>query len=164
MTVTPGNGPLPPHMKFNFRHIRVELIRDNALSKQICIFQQWAGRKPSKGSGGAAMMVMNLALPSECFEGFRPAHCRRKAYLLAGASSTINQMHCSGIFGLLGGARGPFLAAASMVMWVLMAVGRWPLAVGPLVLLLARILHNSRNGINVHTQNIFFRSKIFRPV
>ncbi len=43
-------------------------------------------------------------------------------------------------------------------------VGRWPLAVGRLVLSLARILHNSRNSINVHTQRIFFRSKIlFRP-
>jgi hypothetical protein len=28
-------------------------------------------------------MVMNLALPSEHFEGFRPAHCLRKAYSLA---------------------------------------------------------------------------------
>jgi hypothetical protein len=26
------------------------------------------------------MMVMNLSLPSERFEGFRPAHCRGKAY------------------------------------------------------------------------------------
>ncbi len=26
------------------------------------------------------MMVMNLALPLERFEGFRPAHCRGKAY------------------------------------------------------------------------------------
>ncbi len=46
-------------------------------------------------------------------------------------------------------------------------VGRWPLAVGCLVLLLARILHNSRNSINVHTQRIFSglkyldRSKIY---
>jgi hypothetical protein len=46
-------------------------------------------------------------------------------------------------------------------------VGRWPLAVGRSVLLLARILHNSRNSINVHTQRIFFglkyidRSKIY---
>ncbi len=43
-------------------------------------------------------------------------------------------------------------------------VGRWPLEVGPLVLLLARILHNSRNSIKVHAQRIFFRSKIFRPL
>jgi hypothetical protein len=28
-------------------------------------------------------MVMNLALPSERFEGLRPAHCQRKAYSLA---------------------------------------------------------------------------------
>jgi hypothetical protein len=29
------------------------------------------------------MMVMNLALPSEHFEGFIMAHCQEKAYLLA---------------------------------------------------------------------------------
>jgi hypothetical protein len=29
------------------------------------------------------MMVMNLALPSEHFEGFRLAHCQEKPYLLA---------------------------------------------------------------------------------
>jgi hypothetical protein len=74
---------------------------------------------------------------------------------------------CSGIFGLLDGARGPFLAVAAMVMWVLLAVGRWLLAVVRLVLLLAQILHNCRNSINVHTQHIFSslkyldRSKIY---
>jgi hypothetical protein len=89
----------------------------------------------------------------------------RKMHIrLLGASSPSDQMRRSGIFDLLGGARGPFLAAAAMVVWVLLAVGRWPLAVGPSVLLLARILHNSRNSINAHTQSIFFRSKIFRPV
>jgi hypothetical protein len=72
------------------------------------------------------MMVMNLALPSEHFEGFRLAHCWRKACLL-GASSPIDQTCHNGIFGLLGGTRGPFLAAAAMVMWVLLAVGHWPL-------------------------------------
>jgi hypothetical protein len=36
MAVAPGNGPLPPHMKSNFRGIRVRLIGANALSKQIC--------------------------------------------------------------------------------------------------------------------------------
>jgi hypothetical protein len=36
MAVTPGNGPLPPHMKSNFRRIRIGLIGDNAPSKQIC--------------------------------------------------------------------------------------------------------------------------------
>ncbi len=91
---------------------------------------------------------------------------REKHIHLLGALSPIDQTCRSGIFGLLGlgGARGPFLAAAAMVMWVLLAVGRWPLAVGHLVLLLARILHNSRNSINVHTHRIFFWSKIFRPV
>ncbi len=42
--------------------------------------RQRAGLKPLKRSGGAAMMVMNLALPSERCEGFRPAHCKGKAY------------------------------------------------------------------------------------
>ncbi len=36
MAVAPGNGPLPPHMKSNFRRIRVGLIEDNAPSKRIC--------------------------------------------------------------------------------------------------------------------------------
>ncbi len=35
MAIAPQNGPLPPHMKSNFWHIRVVLIGDNALSKQI---------------------------------------------------------------------------------------------------------------------------------
>ncbi len=83
----------------------------------------------------------------------------KKHICLLGASSPINQTHRSRIFGLLGGAWGPFLAAAAMVMWVLLAVGRWPLAVGRSVLLLARILHNNRNSINAHTQSIFFGLK-----
>jgi hypothetical protein len=48
-----------------------------------------------------------------------------KHICLLGASSPINQMHHSEIFGLLAGARGPFLVAADMVMWVLLAVGCW---------------------------------------
>ncbi len=52
-------------------------------ASKFAFLQEWAGLKPLKCSGGAAMMVMNLALPSERFEGLRPAHCRRKAYLLA---------------------------------------------------------------------------------
>ncbi len=36
MAVATGNVPLPPHMNFNFRGIRVGLIGDNAPSKRIC--------------------------------------------------------------------------------------------------------------------------------
>ena len=36
MAIAPGNGPLPLHMKSSFRHTRIRLIGDNALSKQIC--------------------------------------------------------------------------------------------------------------------------------
>ncbi len=50
-----------------------------------------------------------------------------KHILLLGASSPIDQTRHSRIFGLLGGARGPFLAAAAMVMWVLLAIACWPL-------------------------------------
>ena len=80
-----------------------------------------------------------------------------KHICLLGALSPIDQTRRGGIFGLLGGARGPFLAAAAMVMWVLLVVGHS-------VLLPARILHNSRNSIKAHPQRIFFWSKIFRPV
>jgi hypothetical protein len=77
MAVAPGNGPLPLHMKSNFRRIRIGLIGDNSPSKQICFFPAL------KHSRGVAVMVMNLALPLEHFEGIRLAHCRRKTYLLA---------------------------------------------------------------------------------
>jgi hypothetical protein len=52
-------------------------------ASEYAFFWQLAGLKPLKCSGGAAMMVMNLALPLELIEGFRPAHGQRKAYLLA---------------------------------------------------------------------------------
>jgi hypothetical protein len=55
---------------------------------------------------------------------------REKHICLLGASTPIDQMRHSRILGLSGGARGPFLAAAAMVMWVLLAVGHWPLAIG----------------------------------
>ncbi len=44
--------------------------------------RQRAGLKPLKRSGGAVMMVMNLASPSEHFGGFRLAHCQGKAYTM----------------------------------------------------------------------------------
>jgi hypothetical protein len=80
MAVATGNVPLPPHMNFNFSRIRVGLIGDNALSKRICFSPAMSRSKALKRSGGSAMMVMNLASPSERFEGFRLAHCRGKAY------------------------------------------------------------------------------------
>ncbi len=36
MAVATGNVPLPPHMNFNFRRIRVGLIGNNVPSKRIC--------------------------------------------------------------------------------------------------------------------------------
>ncbi len=36
MAAAPVNGPLPPHMKSNFRRIHIRLIGDNAPSKRIC--------------------------------------------------------------------------------------------------------------------------------
>ncbi len=53
---------------------------------------------------------------------------REKHINLLGALSLIDQTHRSKIFGLLGGTRGPFLVAAAMVIWVLLAVGHWSLA------------------------------------
>jgi hypothetical protein len=39
------------------------------------------------------MMVMNLALPSECFEGFRLAHCRGKAYTTKTLAANDGRAH-----------------------------------------------------------------------
>jgi hypothetical protein len=72
---------------------------------------------------------------------------------LLGASSPIDQTCRSRIFGLLGGTRGPFSGNGDH--GDVGVVGCWPLAIGPSALSLARILHNSRNSINVHTQHIF---------
>ena len=36
MAIATGNVPLPLHMNFNFRHMHVGLIGDNAPSKRIC--------------------------------------------------------------------------------------------------------------------------------
>jgi hypothetical protein len=64
------------------------------------------------------MMVMNLVSPSEHLRALDRLIAGEKHIRLLGASSPIDQTRCSRIFGLLGGARGPFLAAAAMVMWV----------------------------------------------
>ncbi len=131
---TPQPWPSPPEMA-PYRRIWSPILGAYALdwlgtmpwASEYAFLRQWAGPKLLKSSGGAAMMVMNLASPLEHFEGFRPAHCWGKHICLLGASSPIDQTRRSRIFCLLGGARGAFLVAAAMVMWVLLAVGRWPL-------------------------------------
>jgi hypothetical protein len=62
------------------------------------------------------MMVMNLASPSERLRALDRLIAGEKHIRLLGALSPINQMRRSGIFGLLDGARGPFLAVAAMAM------------------------------------------------
>jgi hypothetical protein len=52
--------------------------------------------------------------------------CPKQANMLFPAMRSMKRV-VAGFFGLLGGARGPFLAAAAMVMWVLLAVGHRPL-------------------------------------
>jgi hypothetical protein len=71
------------------------------------------------------MMVMNLTSPSECLRALGQRIAKEKHIRLLGALSPIDQTCRSGIFGLLGGPRGAFLAAAAMVKWVLLAIGRW---------------------------------------
>jgi hypothetical protein len=93
MAVATGNVPLPPHMNFNFRRIRVGLIGDNTPSKRICFSPAMSWSKALKRSGGSAMMVLNLALPSEHFEGFRPAHCRGKAYTMKTSAANDGESH-----------------------------------------------------------------------
>jgi hypothetical protein len=78
------------------------------------------------------MMVMNLALPSERFEGFRPAHYQEKAYLLAWGivphqsnASKQNFWSFRWRSGAISGSGGHGDVDT---------VGRWPLAVGRLPL------------------------------
>jgi hypothetical protein len=76
------------------------------------------------------MMAMNLALPSERFNGFRPAHRQRKACLLDwGIVPHLSNASQRIFFCILCGAMGTFPAAAAMLMW---GCCRWPLVVGHL--------------------------------
>jgi hypothetical protein len=88
-------------------------------------------------------MAMNLALPSEHFEGHRPLIAREKYICLLGRSSPIDPTHWRGVSRILCVARGPFLAVAAMVMEVV--VVHW--------LLVALCLHqdkpHSRNSGNL---------------
>jgi hypothetical protein len=52
-------------------------------ASEYAFFRQRAGLKPSKHSDGKARFITIIAAPPEHFKGFRPAHCRRKANLLA---------------------------------------------------------------------------------
>jgi hypothetical protein len=87
---TPQPWPLPLEMA-PYRRMWSPILGAYALdwlgtmpqASKYAFLWQWASLKPLKCSGGAAMMVMDLASPSERFEGFRPAHCQRKAYSLA---------------------------------------------------------------------------------
>jgi hypothetical protein len=91
-------------------------------SKYAFLLQQ-AGLWPLKGANGEAMMAMNLALLSECFKGDRPPHCKKNIRLLR-ALFPGNLMIMYLTLELVCGDRGPFLAAAAMVMGGV--VGRWP--------------------------------------
>ncbi len=165
---TPQPWPSPPEMA-PYRRIWSPILGAYASNwlgtmpraSEYAFLQQWAGLKPLKRSGGAAMMVMNLALPSEHFEGFRPAHYQEKTYLLAWGIvphwSNMSQRDFWPFRWRLGAISGSGGHGDEGT------VGHWPLAIGCLVLLLARILHNSRNSINAHTQSIFFWPKIFSP-
>jgi hypothetical protein len=162
MVVAPRNGPLPPHMKSNFRRIGIGLIGNNAPSKGICFSPAMSRSKALETLWWCGNDGDESHLAIGAFEGFRPAHCQGKAHLLA--------------WGIIPHQSNVLLRDFWPFRWRLGAIsgggghgdvgvgGRWRLAVGRLVLSLARILHNSRNSINAHTQRIFFWSKIFRPV
>jgi hypothetical protein len=90
-------------------------------------------------------MAMNLASPSEHFEGHRPLIARKKNICLLRGSSSINPMHWRRGSCLLCVARGAFPAAVAMVMEVV--VGRWSL-VAPC---LCQGKPHSRNSGNLPT-------------
>ncbi len=97
-------------------------------ASEHAFLRQWVGLKPLKRSGGAEWWWWILPCHRSILRTLDRLIAGKKHICLLGTSSPIDQMRRSRTFGLLGGARGPFLVAAAMVMWVLLAVGRWPLA------------------------------------
>ncbi len=94
-------------------------------ASEFAFLRQWAGLKPLKRSGVVwRWWWWILPRHQSVLRALDRLIAGEKHIRLLGASSPINQTCRSGIFGLLGGARGPFLAAAAVVMWVLLAVGR----------------------------------------
>jgi hypothetical protein len=112
---------------------------------------------------------MNLGSPLECFGDFYRLIAGETHIRLAGILYPIDLMQCSRILDNICGTRGPFPAAAAMVMSVLLVIGRWSS-----VLTLTQILHTIRNtmkyiysGLNsiggVRTPRIEFRLLIIYP-
>ncbi len=162
MAVAPRNGPLPSHMKSKFRRICVGLIGDNAPSKQICFSPAMSRSKAHKALRWCSNDGDGSRIAIGAFWGLETGSLPEKSIFACSGHRHPLIKHVVAFFWPLrwhwgaisgGGGHGDVCV-----------VGRLPLAVGHLVLLLARILHNSWNSINVHTQRIFFRSKIFRPV
>ncbi len=50
---------------------------------EFAFLRQLAGLKLSKSSDGKVRFITITVAQPEHFKGFRPAHCQRKAYLLA---------------------------------------------------------------------------------
>ncbi len=99
--------------------------RGQSPSKQICFYLAMRGFMALKTLRWWGDDGDESRLAIGAFEGHRPSHCKRKVYPLAQEIvSYQSDMSARGEWPLLCVARGPFLAAVTMVMEV---VGLWPL-------------------------------------
>ena len=120
-----GNGPLAPHMLSYVPRQCAGSIGYNVTVKRIWVSPAMSRYKSLKGSRWCGDDDMNLASTSECLGDLYWLIPSELHIRLTGASYSIDPTHCRGTYDSICGARGPFPAAAAMVMSCC-----WWLAVG----------------------------------
>jgi hypothetical protein len=112
---TAGYGPLAPHMLSEIPKRRVGSIGYESPIKRICILPARRRYKFQKHSDGEARFMSSSPHHRSILWALYRLVAGKMHICLLGALSPINQTQCTGIFDNICGARGPFPAAASMV-------------------------------------------------
>ncbi len=131
---TPQPRPSPPEMAPYCRiwspilgAYTLDWLGTMPQASEYAFLRQWAGLKPLNAPVVRWWWWWILPRHRSILKALDRLVAGEKHISLLGASSPINQTCRSRIFGHLGGARWPFLVVVAIVMWVMLAVGRWPL-------------------------------------
>jgi hypothetical protein len=108
-------GPLAPHMLSEIPKRRVGSIGYDSPIKQICILPARHRYKSQKHSDGEERFMSSLPHHRSILWALYRLVAGKMHIRLLGASAPINPTQWTGIFDNICGARGPFSAAASMV-------------------------------------------------
>jgi hypothetical protein len=157
MATATKNGSQLLHTRSNFECMRIGSIGDNLQASEYAFLWQWEGLWPSKCSDDKAIMAMNLASPSEHFEGHRPSHCKRKiSPCLGDPLLSIGRVGAGSVAVcvLLG---GHFWRRWPRWWRLLLAVGRWLLRAYVRTIPTVRI-------VEIYLCNIFFCLNSIRGV